>query len=108
MGDKVLNHKFKNRYVTKGVQLELPPEMQIILWSMVDENIKKGLPMDYLQIFELKPVYLDDIKMQEISHKQEQPRRTNTFAFETDNPISAKIFIIDSIEYSTMMFNYEY
>ena len=97
-----------NRYMTAGIQNEIPLEIQIIMWNMIDENAKKRLKMDYLQVFELSSFYLDGVRMQEITHRQEQPSRKNTFAYETDNPISAKIFVIDSDSYVTMLFNYEY
>ena len=101
-------YKFNNRHITRGIQSELPFELQIILWSMIDENIKKGLEMDYLQVFTLKSINIDGMIMQEINHSQEQPEYKNTFAFESDNPISAKIFVIDDLIHSTMLLNYEY
>jgi hypothetical protein len=102
-------YKFNgSRYLTRGIQSELPIELQIILWSMIDDNIKKGLELDYLQVFELKSVNISGMKMQEITHKQEQPLRTNTFAFETNNPISTKIFVIDDVSHITMLLSHEY
>ena len=104
-----MTYKFNgNRYMTRGIQSELPLELQLILWSMINDNIKQGFTMDYLQVFELKSVNIDGMKMQEITHKQEQPSYKNTFAFETDHPITAKIFVIDDISHSTMLFSHEY
>lgn len=98
-----------NRYMTKGIQNEIPLELQLILWFMIDENIKKGLKMDYLQVFTLSPYHKDSNVYQKIIHSQEVPRRKiekilNVF----EKSISAKIFVIDNESYVTMLFNHEY
>lgn len=40
------------RYVTKGVMDSLPVELQALCWNLIDQNVQKQLPLDYLQIFE--------------------------------------------------------
>ena len=44
-----------NRYITKGINHELPMELTIFLWSRVDAlKLESDGNMDYLQVFELK------------------------------------------------------
>ncbi|MFJ5477214.1 DUF960 family protein [Enterococcus faecium] len=40
------------RHVTKGVMDSLPVELQALCWKLIDQNVQKQLPLDYLQIFE--------------------------------------------------------
>ncbi|MDE7364780.1 MAG: DUF960 domain-containing protein [Ruminococcus sp.] len=89
------------RYLTKGVQVEIPLELQIFMWSCID-----GLPeeRDYFQVFKLK--YLDGI--QRITHFSEQPEYRMEYLIPTDNTITAKVYVIDSEEYSTMLLAEEY
>ena len=96
------------KHTTIGIQNEILPEMQIILWNMIDENINKGLQMDYLQIFDLKATHENGELEQKIIHQQEQPRRKNTVTVNSSNPVYAKIFVIDDISYVTMLLNHEY
>ena len=45
--------KTENRYMTRKVAEEIPLEINILLWNLIDElNVEK----DYLQIFELNPI----------------------------------------------------
>ena len=91
-----------SRYLTKGVQAEIPFELQIFMWGCID-----SLPheRDYLQVFELENV--DDI--QRIHHFSEQPEYSKEYLLPTiTNPITAKIYIIDDGEHSTMLLVEEY
>ena len=98
-----------NRYLTKGIQNEIPLELQIILWFMIDDNIKKSLKMDYLQIFELSPYYKNDKIYQKIIHHQEVPKRKSEKILNIfEKPITAKIYVIDDSSHCTMLFNHEY
>jgi len=101
---------FKNkRYMTIGVQNEIYPILQIIMWNMIDKEIRKGQEMDYLQVFKLAPANVNDKLHQEIIHSQEVPERENKVTLKIDNvPITAKIFVIDSDEYVTMLLSNEY
>ena len=46
---------------------------------------------------------------QKIVHSQEQPEYKKEYLFETGTPfLCAKIFVIDDVTHSTMLFNYEY
>ena len=98
-----------SRYLTKGIQNEIPLELQIILWFMIDDNIKNSLNMDYLQIFELLPYYKDDKIYQKIIHSQEVPKRKSEKILNIfEKPITAKIYVIDDSSHCTMLFNHEY
>lgn len=98
-----------NRYMTCGIDGEINPILQIIMWSMIDEDIEKGLKMDYLQVFKLKPVTKSGKTCQEITHLQEQPKRQKKAVVDIGvTPISEEIFVIDSVEYVTMMLASEY
>ena len=45
--------KTENRYMTRKVAEEIPLEINILLWKLIDElNVEK----DYLQVFELNPI----------------------------------------------------
>ena len=62
-------------------------------------------PRDYLQVFDLS----EENGKQKIVHSQEQPEYMKEYLFETDTPfLCAKIFVIDDVTHSTMLFNYEY
>lgn len=92
---------FKNaKYLTHGVQSEIPIELQIFMWSCI-ESVPKP---DYWQIFRLEPMKT----MQKIIHEQEQPEYRKEYLLKSDNPITAKIYVIDSDTYSTMLLASEY
>ena len=76
--------------------------LQIILWDLIDsmEVVEK----DYLQVFRLSA----ESGMQKIPHSQEQPPYERTLEFRTDNPITAKIFVIDDETHTTMLLAEEY
>lgn len=88
------------RYLTKGVQSEIPTELQFFMW----ECIKLVPEPDYLQIFRLEPIET----MQRITHEQEQPQFRREYLIPSDSPITAKIYVIDSDTYSTMLLAEEY
>ena len=93
---------FQNsRFLTRSVATDIPPELQLFLWSCIDQ-----LPpeRDYLQVFQLEPMG----QMQSITHSSEQPPHRMTYVIPSDNPISAKLYAIDDGEHSTMLFANEY
>ena len=42
--------KSKGRYLTRGVDAEIPIELQVLMWQAVDRMPE---PKDYLQVFRL-------------------------------------------------------
>lgn len=98
---------FQNqRFMTRGIQAEIPLELQIFMWAAIDElrNIK---PLDHLQVFKFRPAG-NGKALQEVVHIQEQPPYSKLYLLNIETPITAKIFIIDSIEYATMLLASEY
>ena len=92
----------KPRYLTKGIDLSIPLDIQIFLWNAVD-NMPE--PKDYLQVFNLSVVN----GLQIIHHTSEQPEFDMTYILtEAETPVTAKIYIIDSVEYCTMLLAEEY
>ena len=98
--------KQENRYVSRRVNETVPMQLQILLWSMID-SLKKKKKLDYLQIFRLK-VKEDKVL---IEHEQEVPQYKKRYEVDrTIFPIeqNVKIYIIDSVDYSTMILAEEY
>ena len=91
-----------SRYITKGINEELPLSIQILLWSLVDSLL---IEKDYLQIFTIKIIRGN---LLEITHSQEKPVYTQTIQAVGDIDRDIKVYIIDSEEYSTMLFAEEY
>ncbi len=100
---------FKNqRYATAGIQLELPIELQLFLWNLID-NLSRTNKLDYLQVFELTAEKDDKGQpIQKIVHKQEQPLYKKTYQIVHTNSCHAKIFVIDDETHSTMLLAQEY
>jgi len=98
----------KSRYLTRGIQHEIPFDIQIMLWELIDKRIASGAKMDYLQIFDLKAKGSEDYPVQHLVHRQEQPDYKMEYAIEYKNPVTEKIYVIDSGEYSTMLLASEY
>ena len=92
------------RYCTRGISETVPLLTQIILWDLIDSMEVEE--KDYLQVFKLTAS--TDSKTQHVTHTQEQPPYERTLEFRTDNPITAKIFVIDDETYTTMLLAEEY
>ena len=90
-----------NRYITKGVQAEIPPELQLFMWELIDHMPS---PKDYLQVFKLSI----NRGKQHISHESEQPEYHKEYDIETVNPITAKVYVIDDETHCTMLLAEEY
>ncbi|MCI1931961.1 MAG: DUF960 domain-containing protein [Clostridia bacterium] len=94
---------FKNkRYVTRGAS-SIPFWIQMILWLMIDSlDIEK----DWLQVFNITT---QEEKIH-IIHTQEQPpyKRESIVPLNGESEITAKIFVIDDGEHSTMLLAEEY
>ena len=90
------------RYVTRGITNTVPLVTQIILWNCIDSM--KAERKDYLQVFKLTA----ENHTQHVTHSQEEPAYERTFTFPTDEPITAKIFVIDDETHSTMLLAEEY
>ena len=92
-------------YKTNGVDERLPLVLQMYLWQLmfeVDEN------RDYLQIFEIKEDVIEGALVQVIIHSQEEPEMTKSHYYGTDEPIVARVYIIDDTTHFTMLLSSEY
>lgn len=99
-----------NRYITRGISDEVPMEIVFLLWSLIDElKVKSKGKMDYLQVFELKILDNEDIvENQIVIHRTEEPEYERSHALLADEPIATKIYVIDSMNYCTMLLAREY
>ena len=88
------------RYMTKGVQSDIPVVLQIFMWDCI-----KAVPEpDYLQIFRFSEV---DGK-QKVVHEQEVPEYKREYLLVFPNPITAKVYVIDDGDHCTMLLAEEY
>lgn len=93
---------FQNqRYITCGIETEIPLELQLFMWECVDIMSE---PKDYFQVFRLENFN----GIQKITHFSEEPEYHMEYLIPTENPTTAKVYIIDSDEYSTMLMANEY
>ena len=93
---------FQNkRFLTKGVQAEIPIELQLFLWNCIDQLPEER---DYFQVFKL------DVSngKQHIHHFSEQSEYSKEYQISTEKPITAKIYVIDDTDHSTMLLAEEY
>ena len=90
------------RYCTKGISETVPLLTQIVLWDLIDSM--EVAEKDYLQVFKLTATD----KTQHVTHTQEQPPYERQLEFHTDNPITAKIFVVDDETHTTMLLAEEY
>ena len=94
--------KSKPRYLTRGVDAEIPLKIQVFLWAAID---KMPDPKDYLQVFKLSAAN----GIQVIDHTSEQPEFHMTYLLTTvEDPVTAKVYVMDSEEYCTMLLAEEY
>lgn len=94
----IFNNK---RFITNGINTEIEPLLQILMWNLIDQMpVSKK---DYLQVFSLSE---SDGKLK-IVHSQEEPEYEREYVFNL-KPITAKIFVIDDGTHSTMLMNFEY
>lgn len=100
--------KKDNRYVTRGVNEEVDIRLQLIMWSMIDKLKDEGnVELDYLQVFKIRK----EGKKIVISQSQEVPEYSCTYEVELEDvqlDDEIKVYVIDSGEYSTMLFPSEY
>ena len=97
---------FKNeRYLTAGIALTLPPWLVFMLWDLIDEM---KTPVDYLQVFSVSCEEKDGLSHLTIVHSQENPEYSQTYTAVTQDKVTAKIFVIDDGDHSTMLLAEEY
>ena len=89
-------------YATRGVTATVPLMLQIILWDLIDSMEVEE--KDYLQVFRLST----ESGKQKIIHEQEQPEYIKEYLIPSEEPITAKIFVIDDETHTTMLLAEEY
>ena len=90
------------RYLTKGFQSAVPLMTQFVLFHMIDHS-KNTRKFDYLQVFTLSVESHGGQAVQKIVHSQEQPIWSKTSLFPLENPITAKIYVIDDGDHHTFL-----
>ena len=90
------------RYLTRGIHETIPIEIQAFMWNCIDRLPEDG--RDYFQVFELNDIG----SMQHIVHKSEHPEYKMNYFIPTSKAVTAKVYVIDSEEYSTMLLAEEY
>lgn len=94
--------KSKPRYLTRGVDLEIPLNIQIFMWETVDRMPKSK---DYLQVFRLT----EQNGLQVVHHTSEQLEYEMTYILPTmTKTVTAKVYVIDDSEHCTMLLAEEY
>ena len=100
--------KKDNRYVTREVNEEVDIRLQLMIWSMLDKLKDEGnVELDYLQVFNLRKEGNKIV----IKQSQEVPEYSCTYEIELEDvqlDDEIKVYVIDSGEYSTMLFPSEY
>lgn len=98
------------RYITIGIKQLIPIFLQQIMWDIIDNLIIEKRDLDYLQVFEF--ISFDE-EIGLLIHRQEEPRYEQKFLLnlsinEFREILNKKIFVIDSLDYWTMMLADEY
>ena len=100
--------KKDNRYVTREVNEEVDIRLQLIMWSMIDKlKDEESVELDYLQVFKIRKEGNKVV----INQSQEVPEYSYIYEIELEDiqiDDGIKIYVIDSVEYSTMLLTSEY
>lgn len=100
----------KPRYCTRSIAEELPLELQILLWRILEQQ-RELHEMDYLQVFQLN---LDAEGTLRMDYCQEQPAYEQSYTMSAEGIEHTKalnrkkIFVIDDETHITMLFAEEY
>lgn len=90
------------RYLTRGVQADIPFELQLFMWGCIDRLPEER---DYFQVFKLEVIG----GIQRIHHFSEQPEYSMEYLLPTvTNPVTSKVYVIDDGDHSTMLLAEEY
>lgn len=92
------------KYMTRGVSSEIP----LAMYSSLDIMKNKAGELDYLQIFLLETLEKDGTLMLHICHEQEIPKMKVDYLIPVNERIDTKVYIIDDVEYVTMLLAEEY
>lgn len=97
-----------NHYITREVNKEVDIRLQLLMWSIIDNLNEKGnIEVDYSQVFELRKKGISIV----IKYYQEVLKYEKVYSLTLEDielDRNMKIYIIDSGEYSTILFSVEY
>ncbi len=92
----------KQRYLTRGIEADIPPALQMFMWECINELPSES---DYFQAFELENID----GMQRIHHFSERPEYSMEYLLTTiADPVTAKVYVIDDGDNTTMLLAEEY
>ena len=105
-----------SRYISVGIKTNIPAELTVLLFTLIDVLKFETKELDYLQIFEVTVIPEDDMYKCIIIHSQEQPeyKREHEFYIKEKPELSEfKIYVIDEHTegwdgYTTMILAEEY
>ena len=104
-----MGYKFNGkRYITRGTINTLPLDIQLILFQSIELMRGKVEKLDWLQVMMLETIDKDGVKVLHITHEQEQPEGKVEYYIPVDCNIQCKVFVIDDVEYVTMLLAEEY
>ncbi|WP_091164684.1 DUF960 family protein [Paenibacillus sp. 1_12] len=94
------------KYVTPGIQREVPVFLQNILWYLIETmEVPEKHP---LQVFQFESIIEDGKRKQQIVHSQEQPDYRKHYAISTRSIVIGKVYVIDDATHCTMLLADEY
>lgn len=97
-----------SRYVSRGINNEIPIDVQIFMWKLIEELKDTIEDVDYLQVFTISTVDGSENKIR-IIHSQEIPEYKKIWIFKASKPCNdERIFVIDDGSHSTMLLADEY
>ena len=94
--------------MTRGIAQTLEPALVLVLWQLITELVEeKEGQVDYLQVFDIVPDP-NSVRGVVVEHGSEVPFYKVVHRLEADNPVKAKVFVIDDGEHATMLLAEEY
>lgn len=97
------------RHLTRGISNEVPVEIQVLMWDCIDDLVKSDTSTDYLQVFDISVTVKGTLK---VKHHQENPSFERELELKSNDKYylldKKRIFVIDDITHSTMLFASEY
>ena len=89
-----------SRYVSRGINDEIPIDLQIFMWQLIEELKDTTGDVDYLQVFTISIVDESENKVR-IIHSQEVPEYKKVWIFKVSEPCNDET-------HSTMLLANEY
>ena len=97
---------------TWGIKNKIDPITEYVMWNMIEEARKKGIKLDWMQIFKLKTVRTrsKDRLLLKITQIQEEPAYESRFSLsiEPEEALNGTIWVMDDLTHATMMWDYEH